>query len=160
MDTNTLHTILIVLHALAGVISFIAGCVVVFSQNHRFDRRLFRLYLWALIAMTVFLAGAMIAWWSVYTSIEQAAFAGLFVLGLYMLYRAFESRSLLQTQQSDWGSTPIQHIGFTLISLFEGFIIVTFINLRTAGWIIALVAILGVVIGRRMIAMADFRLDL
>lgn len=159
MDANTLHTTLIALHALAGVVCFIAGSVVVSSRKHLSTRRLFQLYLWSLISMVVFLAGAMVAWWTVYTSIEQVIFVGLFALGLYMLYRGFRSRSLLQTQQRQGGSTPIQHIGFTLISLFEGFIIVTFINLQTPAWIVALVAVLGVIVGRRVITLADTRLD-
>ena len=45
--------------------------------------------------------------------------------------------------------------GFTLIALFEGFIIVTVIDLGGPGWLVGLVAILGVLVGRWAIGVAE-----
>lgn len=157
MDANSLHAIFINTHALAATVSFISGLTVITSRKHLVNYQLFSVYLWSLVGMIIFLAGAMFVWWTVYTTTEQIAFSGLFVLSLYMLYRALSAQTLLEARQNDWKRDYIHHIGFTLISLFEGFIIVALINLRTAGWIIAVVAILGVLAGRRTIDMAETR---
>jgi len=54
-------------------------------------------------------------------------------------------------QHVDWWTIYIDHIGFTLISLFEGFIIVSGIDLGAPGWLTAIVAVLGVVVGSRVL---------
>jgi hypothetical protein len=58
---------------------------------------------------------------------------------------------VLRVQPGDWWTTYVDHIGFTLISLFEGFIIVSGIDLGAPGWLTAVVAILGVVVGNRVL---------
>ena len=50
--------------------------------------------------------------------------------------------------------------GFTLISLFEGFIIVSGLNSGLPGWLVALVAIIGVLLGRWSIGVAQQRAKL
>lgn len=157
VDTHSIYAIFINIHALTATVSLISGLVIITSQKYFVNRRLFSVYLWTLVGMTIFLTGAMLTQWAVYASTEQIAFSGLFVLALYMLYRAFRAQTLIEARQNDWRHEYIHHIGFTLISLFEGFIIVALINLETTGWIIAIVAILGVLVGRRAIDMAETR---
>jgi hypothetical protein len=53
----------------------------------------------------------------------------------------------LVLQRDDWPTSYIDHMGFTLIALFEGFIIVAAIVLGAPGWLTAGVAILGVIVG-------------
>lgn len=157
LEFNTLHIFFIAIHALAATISFFSGSFAMLFPNYHSIQRLFSLYLWSLIGMVIFLVGAMIAWWTVYTTIEQVVFAGLLGLAFYMVYRGFQARFLLQSQERHWRSTYIHHIGFTLISLFEGFIVVALINASAPGWLVALVAILGVIVGRRAIDIAESR---
>ena len=157
MDANSLYATLINTHAFAATVSLISGLVVITSRKHLVDRRLFSVYLWTLVGMTVFLTGAMLMRWPGYASTERITFSGLLVLALYMLHRAFRAQALIEARQNDWKREYIHHIGFTLISLFEGFIIVALINLKTAGWIIAIVAILSVLVGRRTIDLAEAR---
>ena len=54
--------------------------------------------------------------------------------------------------------TFIEHIGFTLISLFEGFIIVSGLNSGIPGGLVAVVAILGVLVGRWALGLAQRRI--
>jgi hypothetical protein len=75
-----------------------------------------------------------------------------------MLYRAHNASRLLKAQQNDWKLGYIEHIGFTLISLFEGFVIITVLNAGGPGWLVALLAILGVFAGRSMIGLAQQRI--
>jgi hypothetical protein len=96
-------------------------------------------------------------YWTNYSSVERIIFPGLFVLGIYMLYRARNANLLRKAHQNNWTQGYIEHIGFTLISLFEGFIIVSGLNSGFPGWLVALLAILGVLAGRWMIGFAQRR---
>ena len=157
MDVHSLHNILIILHAAAATISFFAGWLLIFSRAYTSNQRLFSLYWWSLVGMVAFLAGAILVYWTEYSSAERIIFPGLLGLGIYMLYRARSANHLLGTQQNNWKSSYIEHIGFTLISLFEGFIIVSGLNSGISGWMVAVAAILGVVIGRWVIHLAQQR---
>jgi uncharacterized membrane protein len=121
---------------------------------------LFSLYAWFLIGLVVFLAGAMLVYWTQYSRIERILFPGLFGLGLYMLYRAHSAHHLLANRQGNWKQAAIEHNGFTLILLLEGFIIVMVLNSGGPGWLVALFAILGIVLGRRAIGSAQQRVEM
>jgi len=157
MNVNTLHNILIVLHASAGAISFFAGCFLIFSPRFASNQRLFGLYWWSLVGLVIFLAGAMFAYWAKYSGAERIIFPALSVLGLYMLYRARHAKRLLKDPQSASKHDYIEHIGFTLISLFEGFVIVSVLNAGGPGWLVALLAIIGVLVGRSVIGFTQKR---
>ena len=60
-----------------------------------------------------------------------------------MLYRARGANRSVEVKQTNWQHDTIKDIGFTLISLFEGFIIVGGIDVGFSGWLIAVIAILG-----------------
>jgi uncharacterized membrane protein YfcA len=94
--------------------------------------------------MVMILLGAILAYWMEYFNAERIIFPGLLVLGFYMLYRARSASRLIRTQQNNWKQSYIKQIGFTLISLFEGFIIVGGLDIGVPGWLIALIAIFGV----------------
>ena len=47
-----------------------------------------------------------------------------------------------------------------LISLFEGFIIVSGLNSGLPGWLVAILAILGVLLGRWLIRFAQRRIEM
>lgn len=147
-----LHQVMIVLHAAAATLSFAFGALTVIPRLPERSRlNLFDYYFIALIAMIVFLAGAILAHLSQLGGVKRAVFAGLFLLGLYMLLRGSQARAALLSQRDHWLAGYIDHVGFTLISLFEGFIIVTAINLAAPAWLTAAVAVLGVVAGSRML---------
>lgn len=155
MDTQSLHNVLIMLHAAAAAISFFVGCFLILSLKQASNQRLFGLYWWSLVGMVILLIGAMFVYWNEYSDTERIVFPILLGLGMFMLYRAQNASGLLKAQQNDWKLGYIEHIGFTLISLFEGFVIVTVLNAGGAGWLVALLAILGVLVGRSMIGVAQ-----
>lgn len=160
MNVNGIHNVFIALHAASATLSFFAGFVLIFSVRHASNPRWLGLYWWTLAGMVVFLAGAMLVSWLEYSVVGRILFPGLFALGMYMLYRARNAMRLLQDQPEAWHHHSIEHIGFTLISLFEGFIIVSGLNSGLPGWLVAFFAFLGVFLGRSAIGLAQRRLNL
>jgi uncharacterized membrane protein YfcA len=157
MDMQSLHNILIILHAISATICFFAGCFLILSPQRSADQPWFKFYWWTLVGMVILLAGAILVSWANYSGVERIIFPGLLVLAIYMLYRARNANLLRKTQPNDWTRGYIEHIGFTLISLFEGFIIVSGLNSGVPGWLVALLAILGVLAGRWLIGFAQRR---
>ncbi len=159
MDINSIHNVLIILHASAAIISFVAGCLLIFSATYASNQRWFSLYSWSLTGMVILLMGAILVYWTQYSNIEHIIFPGLLVLAFYMLYRARNASHLIKAQQNNWKQGYVKHIGFTLISLFEGFIIVGGLDIGVRGWLIALLAILGVFAGNWVIGLAQRRIE-
>lgn len=143
-----LHQVLIILHTVCAVLSFGFGYLAVLPRmTQESRRRWFSYYLITLIGMIVSLAGAIAAHVPQLAATVRGIFSGLFILSLYMLFRAAQARSALFSQRDSWFIGYVDHIGFTLIALFEGFVIVSGIDLGAPGWLIAAAAVLGVVAG-------------
>jgi uncharacterized membrane protein len=53
----------------------------------------------------------------------------------------------LRDQRPGWRLSFVSHIGFVLISLFDGFCIVLAIDLLMPAWVVITVAVLGVAVG-------------
>jgi len=157
MNVQLIHNVFITLHAAAATISFFTGSFLILSKGSTQIQQWYALYWWSLIGMVVLLAGAILVYWIEYTRVERIIFPGLFILGLYMLYRARNAGRLLEAQPNNWKYNYVEHIGFTLISLFEGFIIVSGLNSGFPGWLVAVLAILGVLLGRWLIGFAQRR---
>lgn len=157
MDIHSLHNILIILHSATATISFFAGSFLMISSQGTSNRRIFGLYWWTLVGMAVLLAGAILVYWTEYSAVERIVFPGLLGLAIYMLYRAWSAKRLMQDQPNHWRHNYLEHIGFTLISLFEGFIVVSGLNSGLPGWLVALIAILGILLGRYSIGLAQRR---
>ena len=154
MDTDSLHNVLIVLHTIMATVSFFAGCLLIFSPKYATNETVFNLYLWPLIGMGLLLAGAIFVYWSEYTDTERIVFPGLLGLAFFMIFRGWGASLVLHTQPKNWKLGYIEHVGFTLISLFEGFVIVSGLNAGLPGWLVAIVAILGLLGGRWVLAYA------
>ncbi|HEY2959430.1 MAG TPA: hypothetical protein VGM21_14690 [Actinomycetota bacterium] len=153
-----LHTVMISLHAAAGVAAFVAGCLALFPPKaEQRARRLFGVYLTSLGLMLVFLLAAIASHLGQLTTAEQVIFGGLALLGLYMGWRALSARRLLERRSGRWRLPYMEHIGFTLIALWDGFVIVLAIDLGAPGWLVGVLAVLGVVVGRRALHQAEAR---
>lgn len=126
-----IHNILIGIHALGGVAAFITGAIVlvppVLERANR--RRFFNVFLVALALLLVPLYLVIALDWPGLDFVRQVTFSFLGVLGLYMAYRAFRARQVLLEQSEGWKPRYMDHMGFNLIALFEGFVIVLAIDL-------------------------------
>lgn len=138
--------VMITLHAAAGVAAFVVGVVVLQPGQAGRHRWLLPALLWLLVALVVTMVGAMAAHWTDLPAATQIAFSGLVGLGAYMLYRA---RRALAAAES-----AVDDVGFLLISLFDGFVIVTALDLGAPPWAVAIVAGAAVVVGHRAVQQA------
>jgi hypothetical protein len=150
------HNLLIAAHAVAGVTCFVAGVVALRTTTP--GSTWFRVYLVALIGLVVFLLAAVVLDWSGLDGSARVIYTVLFALGLYMLWRAVRASARLHGQRDGWRPRYVDDIGFTLISLFDGFVIVLAIDLGAPGWLVALIAVAGVAAGIVGIRQAKARL--
>lgn len=157
MDSSSLHSVLIILHAVAATVCFLAGCLLIYSPTYLTNQTIYAVYLWTLVAMTILLAVAIAVYWPEYSDVERIVFPGLLGLALFMLYRGWGAGLVLRTQQKQWKLGYVEHIGFTLISLFEGFIIVSGLDAGLPGWLVGLAAVVGLFGGRWLIGAAKRR---
>jgi hypothetical protein len=128
--------LVITVHAIAGVVAFGAGC------DALLRRRWFGVFFWALTAMVVFLGAAIAVDWSTTGSVSRAVFIGLFALGAFMVWRAQQARQLLTVAprgDDDRSRSYIGHVGFNLVALLDGFVVVALFNGGLPGWGTALV---------------------
>jgi hypothetical protein len=140
------HTLSIVLHALSATGAFVVGVVLIFQRVTLRQLQLGGAFLVLLMLLEVFLVIAILSHVTSLPTITQIIFAGLALLGVYMIWRAVQAVLVLREPHGNQGAV-IDHIGFTLISLFDGFAIVSAIDLQAPGWLVAVIAVGAVVIG-------------
>jgi hypothetical protein len=104
----------------------------------------FRVYAGSLMAMPGFVAAAIGVLWADLELASRLVFSGLFGLRLYMAWRAYRARARLRQPVSGWRPRYLDDVGFTLISLFGGLVIVAAIDLGLSAWLVALIALGGV----------------
>ena len=146
MSDSLLHTVLIYGHALGGLVAFGLGCLVLRPQRQE-ESAVFRAYfvsLWAMVALLALVVGVD---WAALPPVSRMTFGGLTLLALYTGLRGWQARRLLYRQHTDWQSDYVGHVGFTLISLFDGFVIVGALDMNAPGWMVGTVGVLGVVVG-------------
>src|SRR5262245_196358 len=119
--------LLIGLHAAAGTACFAAGAWSLFQGSTR--PWPYRLYLGCLVALVVFMVAAVGVDWPEVDRATRWIYGGLVLLGLYMLWRGVHAGLRLRRRASGWRRRYLDDIGFTLISLFDGFVIVAAIDL-------------------------------
>ena len=121
---ETMHTFAIVVHATSAIAAFIIGVVLIFQRNTLRQLQLARAFLVLLILMGVFLVIAILSHVTSLPTIKQLIFGGLVILGVYMIWRAVQAVTVLTKQHQEDQLKVIDHVGFVLISLFDGFAIV------------------------------------
>jgi hypothetical protein len=139
------HNLLIAVHTLTGVVCFGAGVACLGLTTAGSIR--FRVYFLTLLGLLVSLLAAVLVDWSGLDHTTQLVYTGLSGLGIYMLWRAVRASARLREQAPGWRPGYQDDVGFTLISLFDGFVIVGAIDLGAPGWLVAVIAVAGVAIG-------------
>lgn len=142
-----LHTIAIALHALCATGAFFVGIVLLFQTNTLRQLQLARAVVSLLLLMAIFLVIAILSHLTSLPTIKQLIFGGLFLLLLYMIWRAVQAVTVLSKQQMVDQRKVVDHVGFVLISLFDGFAIVSALDLQAPGWLVAVIAIGAVAFG-------------
>lgn len=120
-----MRTVLVVLHAAPGVVGLLAG-VMAFSPPRSGDGRAWWRQLYA-ACILVLIAGlvALIAYdWAELDQIARLTFVGLLGLGVVMAARLLLARRLARSGAGDWQRRYIDHMYFTYVALWIGFLIV------------------------------------
>ena len=140
------HTVLIALHALSGAVCFGFGLLALRrGQTHR--RAALAVYLAALLAMTGFVAAVVALSWAGLGTATRLIYAGLGVLAAVMVGQAIAAwRGVEQPSAAFVG-----HVGFTLVSLFDAFVIVSALDLGAPSWLVVVGAVAGAVTGHLLI---------
>jgi hypothetical protein len=104
-----------------------------------------------LVAMTVFMIAAMAAHWSDVPGASQIVFGALVGLALYMVFRARHASGLAAHDDRARAPRHIDDLGFTLIALFNGLVIVAAIDLGAPVWLVIPLAVVAVLVGHRAV---------
>lgn len=139
------HTVFIALHAAAGAIALLAGCASITR------RALFGTYLWSLAAMEVFLLAAIAAEWTVLDTGSRVLFAAFAGLGLFMMWRAEQARRMRPGRSPRPSAQYVAHVGFTLVALFDAFIVIAVLNIGAPVWLVIAAGVLVAVAGHFML---------
>lgn len=151
---------MIILHAAAGVVAFAVGIAALQPRRVRRHRWLPTLLAWLLAGMVLFMVGAMATHWGDLAGAPQIVSSGLVVLALYMLHRALRARGAAKHLTAAHQTRYLDNIGFILIALFNGFVIVSTLDLGAPPWFVGPFAVLAVVVGHHAIAQAKSRAGL
>ncbi|MGZ3715111.1 MAG: hypothetical protein ACXVA4_06820 [Ktedonobacterales bacterium] len=142
-----LHTTAIVLHTTCAIAAFFVGLTLILQPTGRRQLQLARALVALLILMGVFLVTAILSHLTSLSTTTQLIFGGLVLLLVYMIWRAVQAVNVLTAPQPANRLSGIDHVGFVLISLFDGFAIVTALDLGAPGWLVGVIAVGAVVIG-------------
>ena len=141
-----LHTLAIVVHVLSATGAFVVGVAFLFQRETLRQRQLAGAFVSLLVLLEVFLVIAILSHVTSLPTITQLIFGGLALLGVYMIWRAVQAMLVLREHPGNPGAV-IDHIGFNLIALFDGFAIISAIDLHAPGWLVAVIAVGAVALG-------------
>jgi hypothetical protein len=141
-----MHAPLIALHAVAGFAALGWGC---FAAWRRAD---LGPVVWSVGACIFFLAGAVAIDWSSLSTGSRLAYSAFVVLGIYMTWRAAKARLLWPPTTAQEAHRATEHLGFTIVALLVGFLVIAILDLGAPGWLAASVGLGGAVAGHRGVA--------
>jgi hypothetical protein len=156
MGLISLRDLFISLHAGAGTVAFIAGALSLPLAAPGSKR--IPVYQVSLLVMGGSLVVAVAVDWPDLGTGTRWLFSALGLLALFVVWRGTRAASQLRQQPDGWRPRYIDNIGFTLISLLAGFLIVGGIDLGAPIWLVLVVAIIGIVAGNRVIHAVKARL--
>jgi len=146
------HNSLIALHTISGLAALVAGCVAL----RRGD--LFRTYEWSLAGTILFVALAVGVDWAELDTPARALFAALGALGAFMVWRAEQARRLRPVGSDGPSARYVDHVGFTLVALFDAFVVIAVLDLGGPGWLVAAVGVIVAIVGHFVLVAVRDRL--
>jgi hypothetical protein len=148
-----LRTTLVVIHASAGIGGLLTGLASLSPPrpaDHRtWSRLLYTLFIGILLASLVVLVALD---WDGLDGGSRVAFSALIGLGAVIAYRLTRAYQVAWAGEGNWEERYINHVYFTYISLWEGFVILPALNLPLPQVTVPLVAIAVLLIGHMLIA--------
>lgn len=152
-----LHHLLIALHAASAVVALAAGAFALRPPG-RASPAVFRIYLGALWGMVLCLAGAVAAGWPSLDASSRMLFGALTLFAVAMGARGWAAYRTARKRDPGWEHRYLAHVGFTLIALFAGFVIISALDLGAPVWLIIVIGVASVLGGRLSLERARSRL--
>jgi hypothetical protein len=142
------HNLLILIHASAGGVAFISGCIVLVPSMRASARSIWlTVFLVGLTVLICALLAVVALDWPHFILAKKITFSILGLLALYMGWRASQAYRVFRNNPTGWFPSFTDHVGFDLISLFDGLCIVSALDLGAPIWFVGIIAILGVAVG-------------
>jgi hypothetical protein len=141
------HPLLIAAHATCAIAAFVLGLVVIWQPPTRVTAA-FRAYLATLSLMVLFLVAVILVDLAHLETPKRIVFLALLLLAVYMTWRGWQAAQELRQQTGNWRDAYIEDVGFTLITLFDGFVIVAALDLGAPIWLVLVIGALGIIAGR------------
>lgn len=141
------HTVFIWIHAAAGGLAFVAGCVAIGR------RILFDVFLWSLIAMQVSLLLAIATEWATAPPGARVLFATLAALGVAVIAVGARARRSRPAASERISASYVWHVGFCVIALFDAFWVVLVLDLGAPAWGVATIGV-GIAVGGHLVVRA------
>lgn len=80
------------------------------------------------------------------------------LLGLVLLWRADQGRRIRPSGSAGPSASYVAHVGFTLVALFDAFIVILVLNAGAPGWLVAAAGVLIAVAGHFVLGAVRERL--
>ncbi len=77
----------------------------------------------------------------------RVLFTGFVMLGLFMVWRAGQARRMRPSGSAGPSVRYVAHVGFTLVALFDAFIVIAVLNGGAPGWLVVTAGVLVAVAG-------------
>jgi hypothetical protein len=152
------HTLLITLHAISGAAAFLVGALVLprraWTIPSAFHVLVYLVTLWLMVLFLVVVVGVD---WHTLDSVTRALYAALSALAVYTGWRGWQAQRELERRADGWRARYVDDVGFTLITLFVGFVVISALDLGAPGWVAAGIGLIGVLVGRRGVEEAKTR---
>ncbi|TFV74355.1 hypothetical protein E4P39_12725 [Blastococcus sp. CT_GayMR19] len=146
------NTLFITLHAVAATLAFGAG--VLSAESGRF----LGVYRAAMAVMLAALVPAVLVDWAITDTTARAVFAGLIGLAGVMVVRAELAVRRSPVRTGGPTAAYLEHLGFTLIALADGFAVVAAVRGGAPGWAVGVLAVGVVAVGHLTLQLAKRRL--
>lgn len=146
------NTLFVTLHAVAATVAFLAG--VLSAPSGRY----LGVYRAAMAVMLGALVPAVLVDWAATDPTARIVFTGLIGLAGVMVVRAELAARRSPARTGGPTAGYLDHIGFTLIALADGFAVVAAIRGGTPGWAVGVLAVGVVAVGHLALQFAKHRL--
>jgi hypothetical protein len=142
-----MHNLLIGVHALCAIAACVFGVLVIWRIPEQVSGNV-RAYLSALSLMALFLLIVVLFDWANIDTARRVVYSALLVLVAYTSWRGWHAARVLAHRNGVWRDAYVEDVGFTLISLFDGFVVVSAIDLGAPMWLVVVIGVIGIVVGR------------
>ena len=144
-----LHDFLITIHTIGASIAFFTGGAMLYLlvRNRSVFFWLVSFLLVTLALMILPLVAVIGVDWPELETGARIIFPALGALDIYMFWRAWKAHRMAASRPVRWQFRFTDHVGFVLISLWAGFIIVLAIDLGAPTWAVVIIAILSILAG-------------